>query len=120
LQSNSPQQALILLNDPSFVEAARAFAASLLEEAPAVTDSERIKAAILRTLGREPRPGEVDGLEKFLIGQRATLKGGGDDATAFLKVGQWQADPKLDPLELAAWTQTCRVLLNLHETLTRY
>jgi len=120
LQSNSPQQALILLNDPSFVEAARVFAASLLEGHPAAGDGERIKLAILRTLGREPRAGEVEGLEKFLNQQRATLKGGADDPAAFLKVGQWQADPKLDPVELAAWTQTCRVLLNLHETLTRY
>lgn len=119
LQSNSPQQALILLNDPSFIEAARALAASLLDGSPAA-DSDRIKTAILRTLGREPRNGEVEGLEKFLNGQRAALKKGADKPDEFLKIGQWQADPKLDPLELAVWTQTCCVLLNLHETLTRY
>jgi hypothetical protein len=119
LQSNSPQQALILLNDPSFIEAARALAASLLDGSPAA-DSDRIKTAILRTLGREPRNGEVEGLEKFLNGQRVALKNGADKPDEFLKIGQWQADPKLDPLELAVWTQTCRVLLNLHETLTRY
>ncbi len=120
LQSNSPQQALILLNDPSFVEASRAFAARLLEEAPSAADTDRIKTAILRTFGRGPRAGEVEGLEKFLNGQRAKLKTGEDKPEEFLKVGHWQADPKLDKLELAAWTQTCRVLLNLHETLTRY
>lgn len=120
LQSNSPQQALILLNDPSFVEAARAFAASLLEDAPAAKDGERIRKAIVRALAREPRKGEVEGLEKFLNTQRSVLKGGKDDAAAFLKVGQWEANPALDQVELAAWAQTCRVLLNLHETLTRY
>ncbi|MBX3741221.1 MAG: PSD1 domain-containing protein [Akkermansiaceae bacterium] len=120
LQSNSPQQALILLNDPSFIEAARAFAASLLEEAPAATDADRIKSAILRTLGREPRAGEVEGLAKFLNGQRAKLKAGEDNPEEFLKVGQWQPGATFEPVELAAWTQTCRVLLNLHETLTRY
>ena len=120
LQSNSPQQALILLNDPSFVEAARAFAASLLEGNPDATDADRIKHAIRRALGREPRKGELEGLEKFLNGQRTSLKTQKDDPEAFLKIGQWRPEVPPDPVELAAWTQACRVLLNLHETLTRY
>ena len=66
------------------------------------------------------RTGELVGLEKFLNGQRTSLKTQKDDPEAFLKIGQWRPEVPPDPVELAAWTQTCRVLLNLHETLTRY
>lgn len=120
LQSNSPQQALILLNDPSFVEAARAFAASLMTENPQMADNERIGTAMRRALSRDPKPGEAEGLEKFLNEQRAAMKSADNQPDAFLKIGQWKTDSPLDPAEFAAWTQVCRVILNLHETLTRY
>lgn len=120
LQSNSPQQALILLNDPSFVEAARFFAASLLEDLPGAPDDERIHTAVRRALAREPKADERTGLAEFLSRQRTVLRESQDDPAAFLRVGQWSASGKHDPVELAAWTQLCRVILNLHETLTRY
>jgi len=120
LQSNSPQQALILLNDPSFVEAARVFAMSLLREKDATTDSEKIHHAIRRTLSREPKSGEAESLEKFVISQRENYRSKPEEAKAFLKTGYADPGTGFDPIELAAWTQACRVLLNLHETLTRY
>lgn len=120
LQSNSPQQALILLNDPSFVEAARAFATRLLLENPGTDDSEKINSAFRRVLAREPKPEEAESLSKFLQSQRETLKAGVDDANALLKTGNSPVASKIDPAELFAWTQVCRVMLNLHETLTRY
>ena len=118
LQSNSPQQALILLNDPSFVEAAREFAVTLLEKE--MSDEDRLKLAIRRALGREMKKEEGESLTKFLQAQRANLKTKADDPAAFLKVGNSKKGAQLDPLELTAWAQTCRVILNLHETLTRY
>jgi hypothetical protein len=120
LQSNSPQQALILLNDPSFVEAARAFAISLLADKADAKDGERIHHAIRRALVRDPKKGEVESLEAFLQSQRTAYQAVPDDAKALLKTGNSDPGRGLDPVELAAWTQTCRVLLNLHETLTRY
>ena len=120
LQSNSPQQALILLNDPSFVEAARGFAISLLAEKPEAKDDERIRQAILRAVSRNPRKGEVDSLVAFLQSQRTAYKAVPEDAKALLKIGNSDPGNGHDPIELAAWTQTCRVLLNLHETLTRF
>jgi hypothetical protein len=120
LQSNSPQQALILLNDPSFVEAARTFAIRLRNEMPEAKDGERIKQAIRRTVSRDPRKGEVESLVAFLESQRTAYKAVPEDAAALLKTGNSDPDSGHDPVELAAWTQTCRVLLNLHETLTRY
>ena len=109
-QSNSPQQALTLLNDPSFVEAARAFALRL----PPGTDDERIRHALKIALSREPKPGELNSFGGFLTQQRESYKSKPDAAKTFLK-----ADCP-DPAELAAWAQLCRVILNLHETITRY
>jgi hypothetical protein len=120
LQSNSPQQALILLNDPSFVEAARAFAVLLMKEPREATDRDRIVLAFKRALGREPKPEELAGLESFLAGQLAAMKTQENDPEAFLEIGQSREDVPSDAVEIAAWTQLCRVILNLHETLTRY
>ena len=118
-QSNSPQQALTLLNDPSFVEAARGFALRIQREASG-TDQDRIHYALKLALSREPKPGDVESLAKFLAAQRDFYKAKPDDAKAFLKIGLSDSGAGQDPAELAAWSQLCRVILNLHETITRY
>jgi hypothetical protein len=115
-QSNSPQQALTLLNDPSFVEAARGFALRLQSG----TDESRIREALKIALSRDPKPGELESLAKFLKTQRENYNTKPDDAMAFLKIGLSNPGTGQDPVELAAWTQLCRVILNLHETITRY
>jgi hypothetical protein len=119
-QSNSPQQALTLLNDPTFVEAARAFAIRLLREKPAAPDAEKITHAMRLSLAREPKAGELESLGKFLATQRDFYQTKPDDAKAFLKTGLSDPGEGLDPAELAAYSQLCRVILNLHETITRY
>ena len=119
-QSNSPQQALTLLNDPSFVEAARGFALRLARENPEADDAAKIRQAIRLALSRDPKPGEIDRLTKFLGAQRKSYQDKPDDAVAFLKTGISDSGAGHDPTELAAWTQLCRVLLNLHESITRY
>ncbi len=95
-QSNSPQQALTLLNDPTFVEAAKGLAARLKAEKPQASDAEKIKHAYTLAISREPTQDELKHLESFL----ETLR---------------KDDPDSDPME-----QLCRVILNLHETITRY
>jgi len=95
--SNTPQQALTLLNDPTFVEAAQALAHHLL--ASSGSDDQRLELASQRALARALKPRELDSLRQFLGTQRA------DAATH---------------TELAAWTSVCRVILNLHETITVY
>ena len=115
-QSNSPQQALTLLNDPSFVEAARGFALRLKSG----TDEERIREALKIALSRDPKSSELESLAKFLATQRETYKAKPEDAGAFLKIGLSNLGIGQDPSELAAWTQLCRVILNLHETITCY
>jgi Protein of unknown function (DUF1553)/Protein of unknown function (DUF1549)/Planctomycete cytochrome C len=112
--SNTPQQALTLLNDPTFVEAARCFAEGLTG-----TDEEKITVIYQRTLSRQPKPAEKQSLLSFLSAQRAVFKASPEDAKKLLTTGLRPA-PKGDPAELAAWTSLCRVALNLHESITRY
>lgn len=117
--ANTPQQALTLLNDPTFVEASRVFAASLLQPRQA-TDAARLTIAYRRALARAPKPAEQQSLLAFLQRMRTAYQERPEDATKLLKVGLAPAAAGADPVELAAWTSVCRVLLNLNETITRY
>jgi len=117
--SNTPQQALTLLNDPVFVEAARVFAARLLQDAGATDDAARIERAYRTALNRPPRDRELASLTEFLAAQREAFRAAPTDAQAALAVGLAPRGD-LDPVEHAAWTQLARVLLNTQEVITRY
>jgi hypothetical protein len=116
--ANTPQQALTLLNDPTFVEAARVLAAQALA-GPARTDEERLAGIFQKALARAPRPAERTSLSAFLAGQRDYFKANAADAKKLVHIGL-SPTPAVDEPELAAWAQVCRVVLNLHETITRY
>jgi hypothetical protein len=116
--SNTPQQALTLLNDPEFVEAAKALAALAIGHEK--TDDSRLEFIYRRALARSIRPKEAESLKQFLAGQRSNFKAHPADAGKLLKVGLTQVPATADPVEEAAWTNVCRVVLNLHETITRY
>ena len=117
--SNSPQQILTVLNDPTFVEAARIFAGRVLTTAPK-NDDQRLKLIYKEALARPVKSGEEKSLEEFLREQREYYDAHPEDAAKLMQVGL-TAEPKAaDGAELAAWTQVCRVVLGLHETITRY
>ena len=113
--SNTPQQALTLLNDPTFVEAARAMAARLL----ALPSGDRLSHGFRLAMGRDIKPAERPSMEKLIGEQTAYYKSNPAEAAKLIKVGFSQSIAS-DPAELAAWTQACRVLLNSHEAITRY
>jgi hypothetical protein len=115
--SNTPQQALTLLNDPTFVEAARVLAARVC--AAATDDDARLRHAFLHTLGREPKSREGAPLLAFLAAQRELYRGTPDEAQKLLRIGL-APPPAGDPIDLAAWTQVTRALLNTQEFITRY
>jgi hypothetical protein len=117
--SNTPQQALTLLNDPSFVEAARVLAAKLLTSSEK-SDAARIDLALQRAVARPAKAKELESLKSFLAAQRAHFRENAADAEKLLKVGLAPQSPSPDRAELAAWTSLCRVVLNLQETITRY
>jgi hypothetical protein len=115
--SNTPQQALTLLNDPEFVEAARLFAARLAREAK--TDDARFHRAYQLALAREPKPAEIASLKEFLAKQREYYRANPGDAEKLLRIG-FSPPPQGNAAELAAWAQVARVILNSHEVITRY
>ncbi|MCA9166678.1 MAG: DUF1553 domain-containing protein, partial [Planctomycetales bacterium] len=123
-RSNTPLQALVLLNDPSYVEAARALTDLVLGDPPTQNgedDHARIKWAFERVLFRAATPPELEVVQRVLNEQRARYRSSPGDARSLLRVGQ-QPDFKGDDLaaaEAAAWMSAMRVMLNLHETITR-
>jgi hypothetical protein len=117
-RSNIPQQALVLLNDPTYVEAARAFAARILREGPATPEG-RLNWAWQRALQRNPSAVESKTMRELLDGHLAAYRTDPKAAEALLKTGFAPVPAGVDPGELAAWTHVARVLLNLHETITR-
>jgi hypothetical protein len=117
--ANTPQQALTLLNDPTFVEAARVLADSILAAAN-LTDETRIDLLFEKALARPANPRERVSLLAFLTKQRQEARDNPVEAAKLLTVGIAPPSTILDKAELAGWTEVCRVVLNLHETLTRY
>jgi hypothetical protein len=118
VRSNVPQQALVLLNDPSYVEAARLLSERVLREASASTD-ERLTWLYRRVLSRNPKDAERAILVELLEKHRQQY--GADQAAAekFISQGLAPMPKDLDAAELAAWTSVVRTVLNLHETITR-
>jgi len=117
--SNTPQQALTLLNDPTFVEAARVFAARLLGVQGA-SDEQRLDLAFERALARPMKVKETESLLRFLGAQRELCQSSKDDDAKLMHVGIAPTPKNEEESELAAWTEVCRVILNLHETITKY
>jgi hypothetical protein len=118
-RSNTPLQALVLLNDPIFVEAARGLAERLIREGGS-SDDGRIRYGCQLVLQREPTKLELNTLLDFATQQRALYAKDVNAAQALLSVGESPLSSNLDPEEVAAATAVARVLLNLHETITRY
>jgi hypothetical protein len=116
-RSSTPLQALVLLNDPTYVEAARVFAAAVLKDGK--TTPERIQAAYRRALSRPATADEVKVLEGLLDKHVADFKKDPEGAKKLLKVGIAPMPANVEPAELAAWTSVARVILNLHEAVTR-
>ena len=118
-RSNIPQQALVLLNDPVFVEAARSLAERILMEVKG-NDDTRITLAFQLALTREPTVKELQILTKLLGAQRERYKTNPEDAKKLMATGSKPVSADLEPYELAAWTSITRALLNIYETTARF
>ncbi len=117
--SNTPSAALALLNDPTILEASRAFAQRiLLEGGPA--DRTRINWAFRNAVGRSPGKEEARLLGDLLESHKRDYRQEPESAEKLLAVGDFKNDPDLNRVELAAWTSVARALLNLHETINRF
>jgi len=116
--TNTPLQALILMNDPTYVEAARALAQRTLLEAGA-DPAKRIQFAFRQATGRKPSTEEVQLLNSLAQKQVALYRRDKKSASELVRVGESPSNPKLNPSELAAWTVVASSILNLDETITK-
>ncbi|HUE71174.1 MAG TPA: DUF1553 domain-containing protein [Pirellulaceae bacterium] len=116
-RTNTPLQALLLLNDPVFVEAARMLAARSL--ATPGDDAAKLKQLWRRVLVRDAQEDEVAMLHGLLARQRERFAKAPQAAQQLLSVGAAKHDARLDPCELAAWTVVAQALLNLDEAVTK-
>jgi hypothetical protein len=118
VRSNVPQQALALLNDPTYVEAARSFAARILKQGGTTTEA-RLRWAYARALSRAPNAEEVRVLTSLLGRARKEFAQRPEGARRLVATGQAPLPKDLPAVELAAWTQVARAILNLPELITR-
>jgi hypothetical protein len=117
-RSNSPLASLVLLNDPTFVEAARVFATRVLQEAE--SPASRLDHAFRLALSRAPDEIERRTLGALLASSRERFATEPADAERLLHTGISPAVDSLDPADHAAWTTVARALLNLNETYLRH
>ncbi len=117
-RTNTPLQALVLMNDPTYVEAARKLAERLMREA-GDSAHDRLALAFELALARPPEETESAALRAVLDEQLAWYAENKDAAQALLGVGESARDESLDEVELAAWATVASVILNLDETITR-
>ena len=117
-RTNTPLQALSLLNEVTYVEAARKLGERMLREGGA-TDADRIAFAVRVVLARDPTAAEAKVLLDGLKADRAKFANDLAAAKKLLAVGDSKPDPKLDPAELATCAVTANILLNLDEAVVR-
>jgi len=119
--TNTPLQALVLLNDPTFVEAARALGERIMTESSlaGATVEQRIAFAFRLATARMPRPIEQAELLGAYKDELVFFESNIAAAQKLLQVGDSHHNPTLAAAELAAWTTVASVILNLDETITK-
>ncbi|PHQ35511.1 PSD1 and planctomycete cytochrome C domain-containing protein [Rhodopirellula bahusiensis] len=118
-QSNTPLQALTLLNDPTFIEAATMFASRIMREGGTTVD-ERIEWAYRTAVSRPIDAVIAEELRTIQTEHLRHYVQEPDLAKALVSAGEQSSTAELDPVEWASWTSVARVILNLHETINRY
>ena len=114
----TPLQALVVLNDPQFVEAARVLAETLVEQHPDAPEA-RIRGAFLALLARPPDAVEREVCQRLLAGQRAAFVADPDGAAELLGVGTAPRRATLPAVEVAATTMLVSGVMNLDEFVTK-
>ncbi len=117
-QTNTPLQALVLLNDPTYVEASRALAQRTLLEVPKDPNA-RIAHAFRLATARTPTKQEIKVLRSLFDGRLKAYRLDRAGALKLLSVGEAALNPRLEIAELAAYTTVASVILNLDETITK-
>jgi hypothetical protein len=118
-RSNTPLEALVLLNDPSLVDTSIALASRLLKR-PAISTPQRLREIFQIVLSRPPDETEMSVLTDFFTKEIEHYRTAPQAATMLLESADDFVDTEMvSPVELASWTGVARLLLNAHETVTR-
>jgi hypothetical protein len=116
-RTNTPLQALVLMNDPTYIEASRKLAEQSLLASE--DDSERVRYAFRRVLSRYPEAAELDTILHVVQDAAEEFAANPAAANELLSIGNSPRDPSLDSNRLAAWTTAMSVLLNLDEAISK-
>ncbi len=116
--TNTPLQALVLMNDPQFVEAARMFAERIIKEGGESIES-KIEFAMRTATARQPSQPAAAVIKATFEHEKTVFAQDVERAVKLLSVGEKPRDEALDPAEHAAWTIIGSMILNLDETITR-
>jgi hypothetical protein len=118
MPTNTPMQALTLMNDPTYVEAARALAQRAIKEGGADPGA-RADLIFRLATSRSPSKDEEHMLAELAASAIVRYRRNPAAAQKLLRVGESPVDPKLDAAELAGWTIAASVALNLDEAITK-
>tara|TARA_R110000850_G_scaffold96999_12_gene202676 strand:- start:839 stop:3922 length:3084 start_codon:yes stop_codon:yes gene_type:complete len=118
-RTNTPLQALTLMNDPVYVELSLALASRLLKEGPDASEEDRLKRAFQLVLSRPPEKAEIGYLMGVLKERLSSLSPGEVETLIQSEGIAFQLDESLNKTELAAWFYVASILLNLDETITK-
>lgn len=119
LQTNTPLQALIMMNDPAVLEASRVLAQHLLEDKASASDEERITTAFRRILCRKPTQQELKILLEYHQDQLSQFQARKLDAATTLKPGEYPLNKDLDMNKTAALMKTVNTMYNLEEAIVK-
>ncbi len=117
-RTNTPLQSLVLLNDPTYVEAARALAQAMIRDGGS-SMSDRIHAGYRRALARDAFQAEIRILSGLAAEAQVRFRAEPARAQAYNAVGELQVDSTIDPIEVAVWGIVASALLNLDETISK-
>ena len=119
-RSNTPLAALVMLNDPTQVESARALAQKILANQSLIDDKSKIQAMVMQVLSRQALDDEITALKSLLKKHKTEFSNNPNAAKELVSVGDLNPPENMKPESLAPWISVGRALLNLHETITRY
>ncbi|MEM6365755.1 MAG: DUF1553 domain-containing protein, partial [Planctomycetota bacterium] len=119
-RTSTPLHALTTLNDTTYVEAARVWAAKCVDADNQLTDQEIMSRLFYAATARRPEPNELTSLQRSLQIARERFQANPDQALSLIKVGEMQSSPSApSSAKHAAWTTICLLVLNLDETLCK-
>jgi hypothetical protein len=116
-RTNTPLQALVLLNDPQVLESSRVLAQKLLKENSGMP--EKIEKAFRLIVSRRPDKKEMDILQQYFSGQVTEFQNNKGNAGKFIRVGEYPLDNSVDPVQLAALMQVIHTMYNMDESETK-